>query len=310
MADNYKWGQLAWSTGDWGLQEPVLNGWGAYGYGLSEWNSNNLSVIVSVTGQELNTTLNSVSISAEINSGWGRLTWGQNDWGGEGLSVSVATTGQELTTTLNSVSLDLNSVASLTGQELTVEEGIVDPNPDVILEGQQLTITLDSVNINADGLTSVTGQLLSTSLGTAVLDANTIAEPTGLSLTMPVPGDVVIGAVVVVELIGNGITVAEGEVDPGPDVVLDGQEINLSLNSVSIDISVDVIPSSIQLNTSLGDLGFASTGSVTLTGNALTLSLNSVNIQIWTEVNTGTSVNYTEVNTGTDATWIEVDTAA
>jgi len=42
----------------------------------------------------------------------------------------------------------------------------------------------------------------------------------------------------------------------------------------------------------------------------LTLSLNSVNIQIWTEVNTGTSVNYTEVNTGTDATWIEVDTAA
>jgi len=246
MADNYKWGQLAWSAGDWGLQEPVLNGWGAYGYGLSEWNSNNLSVIVSVTGQELNTTLNSVSISAEINSGWGRLTWGQNDWGGEGLSVSVATTGQELTTTLNSVSLDLNSVASLTGQELTVEEGIVDPNPDVILEGQELTITLDSVSITADGLTNVTGQLLSTSLGTAVLDANTIAGVTGLSLAMPIPGEVVIGAVVTVELTGQQLTVEEGDLDPGPDVALTGQQVNISLNSVSIDVSVNAYRSTIK----------------------------------------------------------------
>lgn len=283
-------------------------------YGIGLWGQNywgeNSDVDVSLTGLELNTTLNSVSISAEINSGWGRLTWGQNDWGGEGLSISVAITGQELTTTLNSVSLDLTSVVSLTGQSLTVEEGIVDPNPDVILEGQELTIALDSVNITADALTSVTGQLLSSSLGTVAVDLNTLVDVTGLSLTMPVPGDVVVGAVVTVELIGNDITVTEGEVDPGPDVVLDGQEISVSLNSVSVDVSVDVIPNSIQLNTSLGDLGFSSSGSVTLTGNALTLSLNSVNIQIWTEVDTGTSVNYTEVNTGTDATWIEVDTAA
>jgi hypothetical protein len=283
-------------------------------YGIGLWGQNywgeNSDVDVSITGLELNTTLNSVSISAEINSGWGRLTWGQNDWGGEGLSVSVAITGQELTTTLNSVSLDLTSVVSLTGQSLTVEEGIVDPNPDVILEGQELTIALDSVNITADALTSVTGQLLSSSLGTVAVDLNTLVDVTGLSLTMPVPGDVVVGAVVTVELIGNGITVTEGEVDPGPDVVLDGQEISVSLNSVSVDVSVDVIPNSSLLNTSLGDLGFSSSGSVTLTGNALTLSLNSVNIQIWTEVDTGTPVNYTEVNTGTDATWIEVDTAA
>jgi hypothetical protein len=112
------------------------------------------------------------------------------------------------------------------------------------------------------------------------------------------------------QLTGIGITIEEGELDPGPDVALTGQEVNISLNSVSIDVSVDAIPDGIQLNTSLGNLGFASTGSVTLTGNALTLSLNSVNIQIWTEVDTGTPVNYTEVNTGTDATWIEVDTAA
>ena len=283
-------------------------------YGIGLWGQNywgeNSDVDVSLTGLELNTTLNSVSISAEINSGWGRLTWGQNDWGGEGLSVSVAITGQELTTTLNSVSLDLTSVVSLTGQSLTVEEGIVDPNPDVILEGQQLTIALDNVNITADALTSVTGQLLSSSLGTVAVDLNTLVDVTGLSLTMPVPGDVVVGALVVVEVTGNGITVTEGEVDPGPDVALTGQEISLSLNSVSVDVSVDVIPNGNLLNTSLGNLGFSSSGSVTLTGNALTLSLNSVNIQIWTEVDTGTSVNYTEVNTGTDATWIEVDTAA
>jgi hypothetical protein len=212
-------------------------------YGIGLWGQNywgeNSDVDVSLTGLELNTTLNSVSISAEINSGWGRLTWGQNDWGGEGLSVSVAITGQELTTALNSVSLDLTSVVSLTGQQLTVEEGIVDPNPDVILEGQELTIALDSVNITADALTDLTGQELNSSLGTVAVDLNTLVDVTGLSLTMPVPGDVVVGAVVTVELIGNGITVTEGEVDPGPDVVLDGQEISVSLNSVSVDVSVE-----------------------------------------------------------------------
>jgi hypothetical protein len=283
-------------------------------YGIGFWSQNawgeNSDVDVSITGLELNTTLNSVSISAEINSGWGRLTWGQNDWGGEGLSVSVATTGQQLNLDLGSVSLDLNSIASLTGQQLNIAEGIVDPNPDVILEGQQLNISLESVSISGDALTTITGQQLNLSLGTAVLDANTIASVTGLSLAMPIPGEVVVGAIVVVEITGNGLTIEEGDLDPGPDVALTGQQVNISLNSVSVDVSVNALPNGQQLNTSLGTLGFVSSGSVTLTGNALTLSLNSVNIQIWTEINPGTPVNYTEVNTGTDATWIEVDTAA
>ena len=112
----------------------MANEYGIGFWGQGSWGENS-DAYVSITGIELNTTLNSVSISAEINSGWGRLTWGQNDWGGEGLSVSVA----------------------LTGQELIVEEGIVDPNPDVILEGQELIISLESVNITADGLTDLTG---------------------------------------------------------------------------------------------------------------------------------------------------------
>jgi hypothetical protein len=283
-------------------------------YGIGFWSQNawgeNSDVYVSITGQQLNINLDSVSISAEINSGWGRLTWGQNDWGGEGLSVSVATTGQQLNLDLGSVSLDLNSIASLTGQQLNIAEGIVDPNPDVILEGQQLNISLENVSISGDALTTITGQQLNLSLGTAILDANTIASVTGLSLAMPIPGEVVVGAIVVVEITGNGLTIEEGYLDPGPDVALIGQQVNISLNSVSVDVSVNALPTGQQLNTSLGTLGFVSSGSVTLTGNALTLSLNSVNIQIWTEVDTGTPVNYTEVNTGTDATWIEVDTAA
>jgi hypothetical protein len=33
-----------------------------------------------VSGQQINTSLNSVTITAEINSGWGRLGWGDYDW--------------------------------------------------------------------------------------------------------------------------------------------------------------------------------------------------------------------------------------
>ena len=46
------------------------------------------------------------------------------------------------------------------------------------------------------------------------------------------------------------------------------------------------------------------------TGLGLTLSLGDENIQVWTQVDTGTSVSYTEVSTGVTVTWNDVDTAA
>jgi hypothetical protein len=51
------WGELSWSIGTWGLQNDSL---------------------AQLTGFQLNTTLNSVSVNGEINEGWGRLTWGEN----------------------------------------------------------------------------------------------------------------------------------------------------------------------------------------------------------------------------------------
>jgi hypothetical protein len=89
MANNNKWGQLTWSAGDWGLQEPVTEGWGAYGYGLTGWGNNFIDVTVSLTGQSLTTSLNSVTVTAEINRGWGRLTWGSLPWGAEITNVTM-----------------------------------------------------------------------------------------------------------------------------------------------------------------------------------------------------------------------------
>jgi hypothetical protein len=42
----------------------------------------------------------------------------------------------------------------------------------------------------------------------------------------------------------------------------------------------------------------------------LTIALNSVNPQVWTIIDTGTTVSYTNVSTGSTAIWTDIDTAA
>ena len=127
MANN-NWGQLTWSTGFWGQQSDIN---------------------VSLTGlQSLSTSLNSVTISAEINSGWGRLTWGENEWGVTD-AISVSVTGQSLITSLNSVTAIGTAVVDLTGQSLTASLNSVTVaiGQNVVVTGQSLIGSLNSVSV-------------------------------------------------------------------------------------------------------------------------------------------------------------------
>jgi hypothetical protein len=183
-----------------------------------------------ITGQQINTSLNSVTILAEINSGWGRLTWGQNDWNSDGLSITTSVTGQQINTSLNSVTplananVQVNSTyqagwgivswgAQKWGQgeldiSLAISEGIVDPSPDATVTGIGMTVGLaiGTVVIGTADI-SVTGQQLNISLGTAIGNANTIASVTGIGLNSYV-GTVFAGGTSVIEITGNGLTIA------------------------------------------------------------------------------------------------------
>ena len=139
------WGASSWGSGSWAEN---------IGLELSEGNVT-IDVItpVNVIGQQLTTSLNSVSFT---------------------IDGSVALTGQQLTLSLGEETITANGSVSLIGQELTLSEGIVDPAPDAEVTGIQLTTTLNNaVEIDIAVAAVVTGQQLTTSLNSVTIDLNT-----------------------------------------------------------------------------------------------------------------------------------------
>ena len=140
------WGSGSWGSGAW-----------AENIGLSTFVGNStIDIItpVNVTGEQLTTSLNSVSFT---------------------IDGSVALTGQQLTLSLGEETITGTASVSLTGQELTLSEGTVDPAPDAELTGIQLTTTLNNNGIDIDIAVAavVTGQQLTTSLNNVTINLNT-----------------------------------------------------------------------------------------------------------------------------------------
>lgn len=295
-------------------------------YGIGFWGQNawgeNSDVFVSVTGQQLSSNnIGTVSVTTEINTGWGRLTWGAEDWGTTGISVISSVTGNSLSVTSGTAQSSALTIASPTGLSASFALSGVDPSPDAFASGIQIPIQVGSPSIIADASLSLTGNSLSITSGTAQSSALTIASPTGLGLAAANPGTVIVGGIANVPVTGNQLSVAEGTVDVAPDVALTGQQISSAVGTAVLDANTIAAVTGQQLTPALGTVTFTITGSVQLTGNSLTIALGNESSQVWTivdtgttvaysEISTGTSVTFTEVSTGTSVTWNEIDTAA
>ena len=293
----------------------MANGWNQGSWGDIAWSG------------ILNST---VQVNNPLDIAWNIQTWGTNAFGGSNnLSLSlnnvtatpnsiIILTGLELITELNSVTEVITVDAFPSGIELTTTLGTADADPDANVTGIELTTTTGTLlGYNRQGwgrfywgeevwgdsgiwvTASVTGQEL-----TLTLDSITIQANANIDLT------------------GEILTIAEGEVDPSPDATVTGIGMNVSLSTGSVIIgtaTVDLtgIGLDIGLGTASGEAitlvditgigldiaqGTASGQAlvnVSVTGNGLTISQNSINTQIWTKINTGTV-----------ATWTEIDTAA
>jgi len=194
------WGASSWGSGAWG--ESI---------GLSTFEGTatvDLITPVNVTGQLLNTSLNSVSFS---------------------IDGSVTLTGQTLTPELNSVGITADGSVSIPVFEnpLSLALGTVDPAPDAEVTGQQLTLTFNgSVNIDIAVAVVITGQLLSTSLNSVSIDLNTPVSVTGQSLTLSL-NSVVAKTDVIISVTGNSLTGTTGQLYVGAwTPVNTGQSIN------------------------------------------------------------------------------------
>jgi hypothetical protein len=212
---NSAWGELSWSAGTFGGLNDVTvqvtapgtlttwgsNSWGQFGWGenlgLSTLEGNttvDIITVANVTGQLLNTSLNSVTATGTAN---------------------LTLTGQQLTTTLNSVTTLIATDVSLTGQSLTSALGIVDPGPDANLTGQQLTLSFNgNVDIDIAVAAVITGQSLTLALGNETVDLNTPVNITGQNLTSAL-NSVITKLDVTVNVTGFSLTGTTGQLYVG-----------------------------------------------------------------------------------------------
>jgi len=161
-------------------------GWGTDGWNTEAWGAEGIWAFVDVTGNNIG------SVESGVRETWGQDEWGADttEWGG------------------NSVTdVDILTKAFPTGQELTVEEGIVDPSPDatVIGIGLSASVAVGSL-VEADANVSITGIALEIAQGQAELDAVTIAEITGQALEVGLR-NAVAGASAEVFPTGVGLTI-------------------------------------------------------------------------------------------------------
>jgi hypothetical protein len=287
----------------------MANEFGIGSWGQNSWGENS-DVFVLLTGQNVSSSLGTVTTTEEINTGWGRLGFGVEDWGTTGISVTTSVTGSQINLSLGDETVDILTIAFPTGNVLEFALSEVDPSPDASASGTQITIQVGTPFIIVDSELSVTGQEITLALGTAESSALTIASPTGLELVTPTPGTVEVGGIAEVPVFGNALTIAEGTVDPAPDVALTGQQLNVTTGTVIANAVTFAGVTGLELSTTTGTLSFTITGSVLLTGNQLNITVGNVLAQVWTIVDTGTSVAYTEVSTGSNVSWNVIDTAA
>ena len=162
------------SPGDVTITAEINSGWGRRGWGTYDWGADSLSVVASVTGQQLNSSLGSLSITADGNLTLSQLQLlgiaeGEVDPGpdanvvGIGMSVTLAVgtvvigtanvgvTGQQINLAESSVTVDLNTPVDITAvRRMIISTGTVvaGASAEAPVTGNKLTIGLNNDNIN------------------------------------------------------------------------------------------------------------------------------------------------------------------
>jgi hypothetical protein len=194
------WGSSTWGTNAWGEN-----------LGISTFEGNvtvDIITVVNVTGQQLTTSLNSVSPI---------------------IDVTVLLTGEELIHALESnigVSAGGSVQIPVFENPLSLTLGVVDPAPDAEVTGQQLTTVLNSISLDIAVAAVVTGQQLTTSLNSVTIDLNTPVNLTTNLATLSL-NSVATKLDVTANVTGIGLTGTTGQLYVGAWAPVNtGQSIN------------------------------------------------------------------------------------
>jgi hypothetical protein len=303
---NSAWGELNWGAGTFGGQNDVtvlvtgeqlvktlesnigISAGGSIQIPASEetqlllsYNANSISFIIdgsaAPTTNLANLTLNSVTafetVFVPVTAPGTPTTWGSNGWGELGWGENIGLSTFEGTTTV-----DVITPVNITGELLStsLNSVTITGTGNVTLTGEELIHALESnIGVSAGGSVQVPifENPLITSLGT--VDPGPDANIIGQQLELTLQGDV--------------------KVDIAVAVNVTGQQLTISLNSVTIDLNTPVNVTGQNLTTAINSITITTNTPVNLTGNNLTGTTGQLYVAAWAPVDTGQSVVWTEV---------------
>lgn len=170
----------------------------------------------SLIGQQINLTLASATIQANADltlTGVG-LNIAQGDESIDNITFAAAT-GTGLATQ-NPGSVVVGGIANVpvTGNQINVGEGIVDPGPDVVLPSVQANLSLGTAVLDANTLVDVTGQQLGLNTGTLTFTITGSVQLTGNRINIALGNENIQSW----QFVDTGTTVAYTEVSIGSSV--------------------------------------------------------------------------------------------
>jgi len=229
---NTGWGSDTWGTETWGQSGLLVD---VTGIGLTATLD---SVTTKSDVDDFTVTGNELTITQGATEGG---TTVDVDVTGQPMTATlqyqeaiVDPTGQELTANDGSAELDANTIVEVSADSaatwngnyawgfgvygnqqvttlaMSMQEGDVDPAPDVALTGNAMAMVQGEETVTGDANVTVTGQAMTMADGTAELDANTIAAVTGQELTAQENDVDQITGNALVTLTGNALTMDEG----------------------------------------------------------------------------------------------------
>jgi len=292
--------------------------------------------------------LNSVSVDAQVNQGWGSDGLGIEAWGESALPVDV--TGLSATFDIGTVNFGISGSVDLTGQSMTTASGTAEAFSAFVAEVSGFSLPM--VLQYQEAVVDVTGFAMSMQEGDEISEANTIATVSAIS-TLGWNSDrqpyseLAWGDATATTL---AMSMLEGDIDPAPDAVLTGIQMNMFTGTVSLqgDANTGTITefgwgnsgvtwgdstwdngiyfdatsyaqvATISLGTAVGDANTIAS----ITGQLMTMqegeegpvtgnaTVTPTGINLTFSVGTVYNLIWNEVNTGTTSVWTEVDTAA
>ena len=292
---NTGWGGRSWGINSWGelastgvelsgisLSSSIgtiefsgaTSGWGRPSWGTASWGIFGTTL---VQGQQLSSSLGTITVDAKVEEGWGRGKWGNRAWGD---TYSAELVGQQATISQGNVIAKADVDVSVTGLDLlTITQGLssiqIDNNVFVFASEDQIDTAIGTVpSVTGTSLVEPTGQSLSGSLGTFLVEPKITVDVTGISTTLS------LGSITLIQSTNESVTTA-----------------GLLTGSVGSIIPVSVYDVTGQsLAGSIGSVTVTGQANIDVTGIGLTANIGSVNITSWNEINPGVNNTWTEVD--------------